>query len=128
MGSKEDAVTLNDDFQTRNTEFTVIKIPGTMIMMIPLANSKGCITILSYAELMHIDSIDVHPSNFICNSFNPMEKSFGKKEQVIWSTSGAWKSYCVESAFPLPQCKILALPSEGHMNTAQVETGARSKV
>lgn len=70
-----------------------------MLMTIPVANSKSCITILSYAELMRIDYIDVHPSNFICISFNPMGKYIGKEEQVIWSTSGAWKNYCVECFF-----------------------------
>lgn len=47
--------------------------------MILLANSKGCITILSYTELICLQTIQVHPSNFNCINFNPQEESFVKK-------------------------------------------------
>lgn len=81
-------------------------------MTIPLANSKSHITVLSYAELMCIDSSNANPSNFICISFNPMEKSFGKEEQVIWSASGAWMNYCVE-CFSIPTVQNISTTIRG---------------
>ncbi|EPQ07520.1 THO complex subunit 3 [Myotis brandtii] len=141
VGNKDDVVTFIDAKTHSSKVEEQFKFEVNEISwnndndMFFLTDGNGCINILSYPELKHVQSIKAHPSNCICIKFDPTGKYFatGSADALVslWDVDELVCVRCFSRlCWPVRTLsfshdgKMLASASEDHfIDIAEVETG-----